>query len=102
MTRILFALSQCHSVKYRRGIVSYPASFSTFVRLEQLRHDPLRILFCGSDAFSIASLKPLVKLMRQDNGIIETIDVLCRTDKPTGRGLKALSQGNIHCNGSAE
>src|ERR1700761_1384929 len=96
MTRILCSLSQCRSIKYRRGIVTYPASFSTSLGPpEQRRHDPLRILFCGSDAFSIASLKPLVKFMRDGNGIVETIDVLCRTDKPTGRGLKTLAQDII-------
>lgn len=55
--------------------------------------EPLRILFCGSDAFSCDSLftlhQELVHSARQPP-LIQSIDVLVRPPKPTGRGLKAL------------
>lgn len=54
---------------------------------------PLRILFCGSDAFSIACLEPLARILRHDSHNVQSIDVLCRTDKMVGRGLKTLSEG---------
>jgi hypothetical protein len=54
--------------------------------------DPLRILFCGSDEFSIASLRALnaKKLESSSNGIA-SIDVVARPGKRTGRGLKTVS-----------
>ncbi|RMJ26673.1 hypothetical protein PHISP_02485 [Aspergillus sp. HF37] len=55
-------------------------------------HDPLRILFCGSDEFSIASLKALREehLSRPDR--ISSIDVVCRPGKRVGRGLKQIRE----------
>ena len=55
-------------------------------------HDPLTILFCGSDDFSIASLRALNDEKVRDPQLISSLDVVCRPDKPTGRGLKKLSQ----------
>lgn len=56
-------------------------------------YDPLRILFCGSDEFSIASLKALhaEHLSRPDR--IASIDVVCRPGKRVGRGLKKIQEG---------
>lgn len=54
---------------------------------------PLRILFCGSDDFSIASLRALSKTQREKPELIEAIDVVHRPAKPTGRGLKTLRDG---------
>ncbi|PWY76225.1 methionyl-tRNA formyltransferase family protein [Aspergillus heteromorphus CBS 117.55] len=53
-------------------------------------YDPLRILFCGSDEFSIASLKALHEehVKRPDH--IASIDVVCRPGKRVGRGLKTV------------
>ncbi|EOA92169.1 uncharacterized protein SETTUDRAFT_86942 [Exserohilum turcica Et28A] len=51
---------------------------------------PLRILFCGSDAFSIASLRALVHVQHGVPRLIDSIHVLHRPAKPTGRGLKTL------------
>ena len=70
----------------RRGLSHISQSTKT-------RHDPLRILFCGSDAFSIASLKALFKEHELDPSVIASIDVVCRPPKATGRGLKAIRQG---------
>ena len=55
---------------------------------------PLRILFCGSDDFSIASLRALSRAQREVPELIESIDVVHRPAKPTGRGLKTLRDGS--------
>ncbi|KAF2471596.1 methionyl-tRNA formyltransferase [Lindgomyces ingoldianus] len=52
--------------------------------------EPLRILFCGSDQFSIASLSKLNKAKNKDPLLIESIDVVHRPGKRTGRGLKTI------------
>lgn len=56
--------------------------------------DPLRILFCGSDSFSIASLRALFQEQRSNPGLIESIDVVCKEPKRVGRGLKVFRAGN--------
>ncbi|KAK4033974.1 Methionyl-tRNA formyltransferase [Parachaetomium inaequale] len=57
------------------------------------RSDPLRILFCGSDEFSVASLKALHNEHKKTGtGLIQSIDVVVRPSKPTGRGYKVLRE----------
>jgi len=56
-------------------------------------YDPLRILFCGSDEFSIASLKALYKEHLRNPDRIASIDVVCRPGKKVGRGLKVVREG---------
>ncbi|KAK4575138.1 Methionyl-tRNA formyltransferase [Recurvomyces mirabilis] len=56
------------------------------------QHDPLRILFCGADQFSIYSLRALHDLQQARSNIIAAIDVLCRPDKRVGRGLKRVQE----------
>ncbi|KAF3034232.1 Methionyl-tRNA formyltransferase [Didymella heteroderae] len=56
------------------------------------RADPLRILFCGSDAFSIRSLLALNKARQHSPTLIDAIHVAHRPAKPTGRGLKVLRE----------
>ncbi|KAF1835086.1 Formyltransferase [Decorospora gaudefroyi] len=53
---------------------------------------PLRILFCGSDDFSIASLRALVEAKRDAPDLIQSIDVLHRPAKPAGRGRRTLRE----------
>lgn len=53
---------------------------------------PLRILFCGSDEFSAASLKAIHQESAQNPSLIESIDVVVRPPKPTGRGYKTIRQ----------
>lgn len=55
--------------------------------------EPLRILFCGSDDFSNYSLRALHRLQKEQPGVISSIDVICRPDKRSGRGLKKVQQG---------
>ncbi|KAF2155654.1 Formyltransferase [Myriangium duriaei CBS 260.36] len=59
----------------------------------QTKISPLRILFCGSDEFSIFSLRALTQLPPD---VVESIDVVCRTPKRTGRGYKKLTYPPIH------
>jgi methionyl-tRNA formyltransferase len=56
-------------------------------------HDPLRILFCGSDEFSIASLKALHAYHLKQPDRIASIDVVCRPGKKVGRGMKKIREG---------
>ena len=56
--------------------------------------EPLRILFCGSDDFSIKSLHALHNASLDTPGLIDEIHVAHRPPKPTGRGLKVLREGN--------
>ncbi|KAF2720758.1 Formyltransferase [Polychaeton citri CBS 116435] len=53
-------------------------------------YDPLRILYCGSDDFSISSLQALRNLQDAKPEKIASIDVVCRPDKRVGRGLKTV------------
>lgn len=53
----------------------------------------LRILFCGSDEFSCASLAALQRENVGPGRLVEALDVMVRPAKRTGRGLKQLRQG---------
>ncbi|GFG27914.1 putative methionyl-tRNA formyltransferase family protein [Aspergillus udagawae] len=55
-------------------------------------YDPLRILFCGADEFSIASLKALHEEHVKRPDRISSIDVVCRPGKRVGRGLKKIRE----------
>ncbi|KAJ5947082.1 Formyl transferase N-terminal [Penicillium verhagenii] len=55
-------------------------------------YEPLRILFCGSDEFSIASLKALHAYHLKQPSRIASIDVVCRPGKRVGRGLKKIRE----------
>ncbi|KAF6229590.1 hypothetical protein HO173_011445 [Letharia columbiana] len=71
------------SIKYLIGRIFQLRSYTSHATFE-----PLRILFCGSDEFSITSLRALHKEHERDEGLIESIDVVCRPPKHVGRGLK--------------
>ncbi|KEY73708.1 hypothetical protein S7711_06282 [Stachybotrys chartarum IBT 7711] len=53
--------------------------------------DPLRILFCGSDDFSCESLRALQREHVGNPGLVQSLEVMVRPPKPTGRGNKKLS-----------
>jgi hypothetical protein len=55
--------------------------------------DPLNILFCGADEFSIYSLRALRELQSKRPEKIAAIDVVCRPDKYVGRGLRRIQEG---------
>lgn len=51
---------------------------------------PIRIAFCGSDLFSIYSLRSLLDYAAQNPSHIQSIDLLTRKPKPAGRGRKTI------------
>ncbi|KAF8248302.1 hypothetical protein K440DRAFT_626100 [Wilcoxina mikolae CBS 423.85] len=55
---------------------------------------PLRILFAGSDDFSIVSLNALHREHVNRPSLIASIDVLCREDGRTGRKRDILKEGS--------
>lgn len=57
--------------------------------------DPLQILFCGSDDFSVASLQALHAEHTRNSKLVKSIDVVCKPAKRTGRGLKVFREGSV-------
>jgi hypothetical protein len=53
---------------------------------------PLRILFCGSDDFSCESLSALHREHVRNPRLVESLDVMVRPPKRTGRGLKQFRE----------
>ena len=78
----------------------HPSVHSFYLRARRRNYgtskiaDPLKVLFCGSDEFSIASLRALDDARKADESLIESIDVVHRPGKPTGRGLKEIREGD--------
>ncbi|MCJ1379100.1 Methionyl-tRNA formyltransferase [Xylographa soralifera] len=72
-------LRQSCSLPIRRRLVTQSA-------------DPLRILFCGADEFSIASLKALHHEKNVNPDLIKSLDVVCKVGKKYGRGLKKVRE----------
>ncbi|KAG4264517.1 methionyl-tRNA formyltransferase [Fusarium proliferatum] len=60
--------------------------------------DPLRILFCGSDEFSCASLKALHEEHRHNKNLVESLDVMVLPPRRMGRGFKTLREENLRLN----
>ncbi|KAK1543194.1 formyl transferase [Colletotrichum paranaense] len=54
--------------------------------------DPLRILFCGSDNFSCAALTALTAERKRNPELIESLEVVVRPSKPSGRGMKNVRE----------
>lgn len=75
-----------------RSLAGQRRRYSVTARLQE----PLRILFCGSDEFSIASLRALDEERRRAPDLIHSIDVVHRPAKPSGRGLKTLREGMFY------
>lgn len=81
---------------FRPSLLRQPGiTFSRFSRSSssQKVSDPLRVLFCGSDEFSCASLQALRDEHVRNPSLIRSIDVVVRPGKPTGRGYKAIREG---------
>ena len=72
-------------------------------------HEPLRILFCGSDDFSCASLQALYNEMQRQKkqasatadapGHIASLDVVVRPAKRTGRGRTTIIESMFYSTG---
>ncbi|KAH7149337.1 formyl transferase [Dactylonectria estremocensis] len=54
--------------------------------------DPLRILFCGSDEFSCASLKAIYEEKIRNKDLVESLDVMVLPPKRAGRGYKDIRE----------
>ncbi|OTB09204.1 hypothetical protein M426DRAFT_134403 [Hypoxylon sp. CI-4A] len=88
-----------------RAVWPPPLSYSTLakqgaeeadIELEKAKNsEPLRILFCGSDEFSCASLRALHDELQVNPELIQSINVVVRPSKRTGRGYKVLQHPPI-------
>ncbi|KAL4808523.1 formyl transferase [Aspergillus unguis] len=86
---MLFSRSRSLLSSYRRA----RPCFSVAARfLSTKPYDPLRILFCGADEFSIASLRALHAEHVKQPDRIASIDVVCRPGKRVGRGMKQIRE----------
>ncbi|PHH88926.1 hypothetical protein CDD83_6873 [Cordyceps sp. RAO-2017] len=54
--------------------------------------EPLRILFCGSQRFSIPSLEALYRERGRDPGLVRALEVLVTPPRRSGRGLKVVEE----------
>ncbi|KHJ35412.1 putative methionyl-trna formyltransferase [Erysiphe necator] len=86
MTDLFSRLNLSLNAKFIGNILLRPVFYSTRVS------EPLRILFCGSDEFSSASLISLKEEKTKNPGLIRSIDVLCRPAKKVGRGMKKFAE----------
>lgn len=87
------SIFQFHARRPLAALVSSPIAHYSRRYLSQKLSDPLRILFCGSDDFSIASLRALYDEHTKNRDFIASIDVVCRPPKRVGRGLKQFRSG---------
>ena len=79
----------------RKSLAAIRARRFLYIRryISQKSSDPLRILFCGSEDFSIASLRALHDEYTKNQGLIASIDVVCKRAKRIGRNLKGIREG---------
>ena len=54
--------------------------------------DMLRVAYFGSDAFSVICLQQLLPLLKSPNPIISHLDIITRSPKPSGRGMRQLKE----------
>lgn len=93
-SRIIPGLPICRHHQHHRGYITQNVPYAADKPLPR-RSEPLRILFCGSDTFSCASLSALHALHQAEPRLVESIDVLVRPGKPTGRGLRRIAVGPL-------
>ncbi|KYK61805.1 hypothetical protein DCS_02949 [Drechmeria coniospora] len=74
--------------------------YSSSIDLAGAVSDPLRILFCGSDTFSCASLRALHSEHARNSKLVEALEVMVLPPRRTGRGLKQLRE--VPCRAVAE
>ena len=77
--RLLFRLQRAPTL-WKRGLTTSTS-------------EPLRILFCGSDEFSCASLKALHAEHETNRSLVESLEVMVLPGKRTGRGFKQVREG---------
>ncbi|KND89753.1 Methionyl-tRNA formyltransferase, mitochondrial [Tolypocladium ophioglossoides CBS 100239] len=91
LSRPLVGFCRNHHTLYRQRFPSAPANKAS---------DPLRILFCGSDAFSCESLRALHGEHVRDGRLVEALDVMVLPPRRTGRGFKQIRE--VPCKAVAE
>ncbi|KAI5293464.1 Methionyl-tRNA formyltransferase, partial [Ascosphaera atra] len=96
--------SRCHGIRPHcqslslnpsRALTNTPFTYAATRYSSTTKHiDPLRILFCGSDQFSIYALQALYNEKHRDSPPtpIEAIDVVCRPPKRVGAKLKKVRE----------
>lgn len=77
------------------GFQTFNSSPSQTFTTSCSRCEPLQILYCGSDDFSVASLRKLNEERLANPELIESIDVVCKPPQRVGRGLKRLREGGV-------
>lgn len=79
--------------KFGHIISPWTRPFST--KIGRRQSDPLRILFCGSDEFSCASLRAVNTEYAHNRELIESLDVMVLPPKRVGRGYKSIREGRL-------
>ncbi|KAK0384923.1 hypothetical protein NLU13_7402 [Sarocladium strictum] len=77
---------------HRRSIQCIQRRYLSTTTVSSSSHEPLRILFCGSDRFSCASLQALHTEHVKNGKLIEALDVMVLPPKWAGRGNKELRE----------
>lgn len=82
--------------QYFKSLLHLPGRHASYQRrfASTKVSEPLHVLFCGSEEFSIASLQTLHKEHQKNPELIASIDVVCRPAKRVGRNLKLSREGN--------
>ncbi|KAJ6443190.1 methionyl-tRNA formyltransferase [Purpureocillium lavendulum] len=93
------AITSVHHKAHHRH-PRFPFSSSACRLRQRAVSDPLRILFCGSDDFSCASLRALHAEHARDPGLVSALDVMVLPPRRTGRGFKQLRE--VPCKALAE
>lgn len=83
------------SVRLRCRSVTHLSIISQYHDSRGREVEPLRILYCGSDDFSVQSLRRLTEAHEKELDFIQSIDVVTKTPKRFGRGLKAIYQSPL-------
>lgn len=88
---MLFLWSSC---RFTAGVSCRARQITIRRRLATsiVSREPLRILYCGSDEFSVAALRKLNHERVEHPDHIESIHVLCKPPQRVGRGLKKVRQ----------
>ncbi|TQV93976.1 formyl transferase [Cordyceps javanica] len=77
---------------YLQQTVARIRRFATSKTLAKETSEALRILFCGSDAFSCESLKALHAEHQRSKALVERLEVMVLPGKRVGRGFKKMAQ----------
>ncbi|KAI1416339.1 Formyltransferase [Hypoxylon sp. FL1857] len=85
----------CRQCQMRSYSITTTSQETVAKERKRKESEPLRILFCGSDEFSCASLEALHQEHVRNPKLIQSIDVVVRPGKRTGRGYKVVKHPPI-------